>query len=498
MSEDRKERVAQLSYKDKPRLYTVIAIIIAVILNIAGRLAPSTDPFKGYNWQKLMTLALLEREGMDPYAELSSNDAKAMMALAKSSSDKTQRALSIISLGLRGVNGAAPMFDELLADEQQPRLVKMSALFARALVGGERAVDRIQSVYESTKDDVLKAYSLFALRICGENGVSALHTIIVKERKLGAERFYDFDLDVEIRKALAEFLHRHEVRRTIEKLRNKQYQYYSLPILVILGTIGALYPPCLLLLLPLIYFPYGATLGGWFFLLYISLSNVSRRPPIKMAFSLGIAIVVVACVDLLAGVFNFSLFALCILFNVDVHLRGANVGAGNLQQGPKDGVVKGDDAVQLVISMLKGLGKEREKAFHILEQPAPDFVDKLLREEATTEPQDKAVYLEALGHCKGDKAYERLKERLLHETAVVKAAAIQALADRQNPELLSMFSAMMREKDYEVRISAVNAVAEYGYEKAGPVLEKLLDDETEDGRIIENVRLIIRRLRIGG
>ena len=214
-----------------------------------------------------------------------------------------------------------------------------------------------------------------------------------------------------------------------------------------------------------------------------------------MAFSLGIAVVVVACVDMLAAVFNFSLFALCILFNVDVHLRKKTGEPSPDGEAAVPSVFAKDDTVELVISMLQK-STEREKALNILEQPAPDFVEKLLLRENDTPEKEKAVVLEALGHCKGEAAYNRLKERLMDERPLVKAAAIQALSGQQNLELLSMFSAMAREKDYEVRISAINAISEYGYDKAGPVLEQLLEDEKDDERIIDNVRLIIRRLRM--
>ena len=482
----------RLSYRDKPRLYTITAIVIAIVLNIAGRFSQSPDPFRTFNWRHYLVLSLLEREGYEPYGEKHKGD---LLKTLKGKGADKERARAAFELAVTGTPKVATTLEEIMSDESQGRLVRMSSLFGRALLGGERVVDKLQSLYSATKDDVLKAYCLFAMRMCGDEGLSGLNTIKMQERKPGAEKFFDFDLDKELKKAVTEFHRRHQIHLALGKLQVKRYQYYSLPILVILGTVGALYPPFLLLLLPLIYFPYGATLGGWFFLLYISLSNVSRRPPIKMAFSLGIAVVVVACVDMLAAVFNFSLFALCILFNVDVHLRKKTGEASQESASVAPSVFAKDETVELVISMLQK-STEREKALNILAHPAPDFVEKLLLRENDTPDEEKAVVLEALGHCKGEAAYCRLKERLLDERPLVKAAAIQALSWQQNLELLSMFSAMAREKDYEVRISAINAIAEYGYEKAGPVLEQLLEDENDDERIIDNVRLIIRRLRM--
>jgi hypothetical protein len=455
-------------------LWIAIFVILAIFSYLKGPKGIAPNPYKGLSDKGFLAVVLLKEAGHDPWL---SGEAEAPQLLIDRFKNKEagahERGAAALRLALLKATILEKDFAALAFDKKADPYLRVACFYALSLLEATDHVNALEELYWSEKNDEIRKGVLFAFHIYGEAGQMPIVNVVTRERKLDRkERFYDFNLKEKSAELTGRLKTAVEKRMTDEANTAFWLRLGAIPFVAGIGTLGAAYPPALLLLIPFIWFLLTGKMGAYLFLILITLSNIDETLTVEAIACSISTIIIVFFADQSTFVVDVVILVLALVINFRYQLTNKITSMG--QTVVKLATVNSDS---IIADICQG-GVAREKAMKALITRGPEFVDGLIAADKGDDLSRRATALQALGFVQDDRCAPHLIKALDYPETYLKGTAMYALARLASKEALPKLEKLASSgEDEDLRLNAMKAIAHYAPETAKPMLEKYQNDE---------------------
>ena len=457
--------------QDRYRLFSSIVFWVAVVLLAGGayycRLTFAEAAFGADVLTPEMSVIVEQLKAEEPQAEalLKKGHGLTPEALYEQllrSSDPEVQASSALNLARVGSKLPLKELKRAAQDSGEKRLYRMAAILSLSVLKDEETNEVLASLARDEYITDLRRAAIAALSISGPQAKEVLKKL--EESRRGYEVR---NTSASAKERFSLFHQVYTRNRAVLLLQRQKFLYIFAPFVILIGTLGVAQPPLLLLLLPLILYPFGTKVGVFFLLTLLTIVGLEQEWFVNVALASGVTLVGIEYVETTPS--SYAIQFLCVICLINLRLPLMSL------------AYRRKSALELLQDMSIS-PQSRKMAIDTFIRHGEELVGDLLELESTAEPEIKLALYEALGFVHDNRAHDRLVTALDDENPKLRAAAVYSLGSYKSPKLLKRLTAMTKDDDLNVRLNAIKAIGRYGSKPAKIILETLLKDENQETR----------------